>query len=168
MYYFPYNAVKTLSKIGGHWGRHCGGHWGAAGGPSLLTVPAANRSMGIPQAIESSMSKQICLQSQCRHASLDVACCHFHPMSISQQNVLHLFFLLWRQCPRTSACSAKRVLPIGICDTCSNNQNYKVATLKLSKLMVPICTNSRAVGLRSSKGRHATITACSISKVMEN
>ena len=58
-------------------------------------------------------------------------------MSISQQNVLHLVFLLRRQCPRTSACSAKLVLPIGICDACSNNQNYKFTTLKLSKFMVP-------------------------------
>ena len=130
----------------------------------MLTVPTASRSMGIPEAIDSSMDKRIWLQSQCRHASLDVACCHFHPMSISQQNVLHLFILLRRQCPGTSACSAKRVLPIGICDTCSNNLTYKFATLKLFKLMVPVCTNSHAVGLRSSKGRHATITACSVNK----
>ena len=139
MYYFPYNAMKKPFKNRGPlwaplWGP-LGSHWGAAGGPFLLTVPTANRSMGIPQAIESSMSKQICLQSTCRHASLGVACCHLHPMSISQQNVLHLFFLLRCQCARTSACSTKRVLPIGIYDTCSNNKNSKFATLKLSKLM---------------------------------
>ena len=96
MYYSPYNVIQTLSKIWGPlwaplWGP-LGSHWGAAGGPFLLTVPTANRSMGIPQAIESSMSKQICLQSQCRHASLDLACCHGgeHGESVNQEHEGHL------------------------------------------------------------------------------